>query len=163
MDSSVTVFRSADESASEDAAKVHELLTAEGIPAQLLDDDTPGIPSGAWEVRVAAEDQERAERLIAHFPPEDEFADVNASDELDLVTVFRSPGNASGMEAPAVESLLQASGISAVVVGDSRFPNLGQEVRVAKEHVETAAALIAEALAAGPSGAAEAEESGEIS
>ncbi len=161
MESQVVVFRSADETASEDAGKVREMLGEQGISAELFDDSAPGVPSGASEVRVAAEDQARAEELIARFRPDDEFADVDASEDLDEVTVFQSAGGASEMEAASVQALLEASGISASVVEDARFPNLGQEVRVAKEHVGTAKQLIADALAAGPAGAEEAEESGE--
>jgi hypothetical protein len=161
MESQVVVFRSADETAGEDAAKLREMLIEQSVPAELADDSAAGVPSGAWEVRVAAEDQIRAEELIARFQPEDEFADVDASEDLDEVTVFRSAGGTSEMEAASVQALLEAGGISAAVVDDARFPNLGQEVRVAREHVNTAKQMIADALAAGPAGAEEAEASGE--
>lgn len=62
------------------------------------------------------------------------------------------------MEAISVQSLLEASGIAAVVVGTDVMPNLPEEVRVAKEHVTEAKRIIAAALAAGPEGAAEAEK-----
>jgi hypothetical protein len=161
MESQVVVFRSADEAAGEDAAKIREMLSEQGVPAELADDSAAGVPAGAWEVRVAAEDQARAEELIAGFEPEDEFADADPSDDLDEVTVFQSAGGTSEMEAASVQALLEASGISAALVDDARFPNLGQEVRVAKDQVDTAKQLIADALAAGPAGAEEAEESGE--
>lgn len=80
------------------------------------------------------------------------------SHDLDLVTVFQSAGTTSEMEALSVQSLLQASGIDAVVVGTQTLPNLPDEVRVAKEHVSEAKRIIADALAAGPAGAAEAEK-----
>jgi hypothetical protein len=162
MESQVVVFRSADETASEDATNVREMLSEQGVTAELADDSAPGVPSGAWEVRVAAEDQARAEELIARFRPDDEFADVDASEDLDEVTVFQSEGGTSEMEAASIQALLEAGGISATIVGDARFPNLGQEVRVAKEHLGTAKQLIADALAAGPAGADEAEASGEV-
>lgn len=161
MESQVVVFRSADETASEDAAKVREMLSEQGVPSELADDSAPGVPSGAWEVRVTAEDRVRAEDLIARFQPEDEFANVDASEDLDEVTVFQSAGGTSEMEAASVQALLEASGIAAAVVDDARFPNLGQEVRVAREHVNAARQLIADALAAGPAGAEEAEAAGE--
>ncbi len=162
MESQVVVFRSADETAGEDAAKVQELLKEQSVPAELADDSAPGVPAGAWEVRVAPEDQARAEELIARFQPDDEFANVDASENLDEVTVFRAGAGApSEMEAASVQALLEANGISAVVVDDARFPNLGQEVRVPKEHVNAAKQAIADALAAGPAGAEEAEAAGE--
>jgi hypothetical protein len=158
MSSQITVFRSADETASEDAANVQQMLTDEGIAAALLDDNEPGIPEGAYEVRVDAANQARAEQLIAQFPPEAEVEDVDPSEALDQVTVF---GAASEMEAMSIHAVLEAGGISAMVVGDSRYPNFPQEVRVAREQEARARELIAEAVAAGPSGAEEAEELGE--
>jgi hypothetical protein len=80
------------------------------------------------------------------------------SHDLDMVTVFQSAGTASEMEALSVQSLLEAAGISAMVVGAASMPNLPEEVRVAKEHVTEAKRIIADALAAGSAGAAEAEK-----
>ena len=79
------------------------------------------------------------------------------SHELDMVTVFQSAGTTSEMEALSVQSLLEAAGISAMVVGTQSLPSLPEEVRVAREHVTEAKRIIADALAAGPAGAAEAE------
>jgi hypothetical protein len=165
MESQVTVFRSVDETASEDAKNIQKGLAGKSIQAWVFDDKAPGVPAGAWEVRVAPEHQSEADAFVANFPPtqedEDEFADVDPSGSLDEVTVFRSAGNTSEMEAASVQSLLEAGGIPAVVIGDARFPNLGQEVRVPKEHVTEAKRLIADALAVGSAGAEEAEASGE--
>jgi hypothetical protein len=158
MSSQITVFRSADESASEDATNVQQMLRDEGIAAAVLDDTAPGVPEGAYEVRVDSANQARAEQLVAQFPPEAEMEDVDPSEALDQVTVF---GAASELEAMSIHAVLEAGGISAMMVGDSRLPNVPQEVRVAKEHEARARELIAEALAAGPAGAAEAEELGE--
>ncbi|HEX5430345.1 MAG TPA: hypothetical protein VFW83_00150 [Bryobacteraceae bacterium] len=159
----MTVFRSADSSAREDAARVQEMLDGKGIPSSVLDDHAPGVPSGAWEVRVSAEDAPLADQLVAHFEPEDEFAKVDASRDLDLVTVFRTGGPTSEIEAMSIHSLLESSGISVFMVGDARFPNLGYEVRIPKEREEEAKRLIEEALEAGPAGADEAESSSEKS
>jgi hypothetical protein len=83
------------------------------------------------------------------------------SHDLDMVTVFQSAGTTSEMEALSVQSLLEAAGITAMVVGTQSLPNLPEEVRVAKEHVTEAKRIIAAALAAGPAGAAEAEKRSE--
>jgi hypothetical protein len=83
------------------------------------------------------------------------------SHDLDLVTVFRSAGTSSEMEALSVQALLQASGIDAVVEGTQALPNLPEEVRVAREHVTEAKRIIAAALEAGAAGAAEAEKRSE--
>jgi len=80
------------------------------------------------------------------------------SHDLDMVTVFQSAGTTSEMEALSVQSLLESAGISAMVVGTQSLPNLPEEVRVAREHVTEAKRIIADALSAGPAGAAEAEK-----
>ena len=80
------------------------------------------------------------------------------SHDLDLVTVFRLPeGGISETEVVAVQSLLEANGISTVLVGDAPLPNLAEEIRVPRQQAGRARQLIAEALATGPSGAEEAE------
>ena len=161
----VTVFRSADESAEEDARAIGELLAANGIKAAVLDDSALEVPTGAWEVRVASGQAAEAERLIAQAPlPEDELTEVDTSADLDMETVFQaSAGTTQELEANAVASLLEGAGIATVTVGDSVLPNLGFEVRVAKEHAERARELIREAQASGPSAADEAERATEKS
>ena len=86
---------------------------------------------------------------------------MDASHALDLVTVFGAEGSAREMEALQVQSILDAGGIASVVIGDSRYPNFGYQVRVAKEHRAKAMQLIEGALAAGPASAEEAERAGE--
>jgi hypothetical protein len=87
----------------------------------------------------------------------------NDSEELDLVTVFESAGTSSEMEALQVQALLESNGIEAVLIGDTRLPNIPEEVRVAKEDLSRAQQLIADALSAGPAAAVEAEAAGETS
>jgi hypothetical protein len=93
--------------------------------------------------------------------PPDASEHPDAGGQLDLVTVFQSAGSGAEMEALDVQALLEASGIQAFIVGDSRLPNLPEEVRVAQDHAEQATQLIADALAAGPAGAEEAEAASE--
>lgn len=74
------------------------------------------------------------------------------------MTVFRLPeGGVAESELLAVKNLLEANGILTVTVGDSPMPNFSDEIRVAAEDAEAARKVIADALAAGPQGAAEAE------
>jgi hypothetical protein len=134
------------------------MLAEAGIPAAILDDSAPGVPAGAYEVQVDVENQARAEDLIASFSPDEELEEVDPSHALDLVTVFGEEGSGSEMEAMQIQSILEAGGISAVVIGDSRYPIFGQQVRVAREHEARARQLIEEAQAAGPAGAEAAEE-----
>jgi hypothetical protein len=93
----------------------------------------------------------------------DEEVESTGGDEsrdLDMVTVFQAAGNTSEMEAMSVKGVLDAAGIFAMIVGDPRFPNLPEEVRVAREHVTQAKASDREdAISAGPAAAAEAESS----
>jgi hypothetical protein len=155
----VTVFRSADESAEEDAMAIREMLEAEGIDVVVLDDSAPGVPEMAWEVRVAPKDAAQAEQLIADARlPEDDMVEVDASPDLATETVFSAPAGAGAhMEAMAIKSILDSEGIASIMVGDPVLPNLGFEIRVAKEWAERARQAIADAQAAGPE-AAEQEE-----
>lgn len=86
---------------------------------------------------------------------------VEKSHKLDLVTVFRSAGTTSEMEAMSVKALLEASGITAVLEGTPTMPNLPEEVRVAREDASEAKRIIAAALEAGATGALEAEKTSE--
>lgn len=156
----LTVFRSADIGAESQARAVGELLESAEIPAQVLDDSSPGVPSGAWEVRVPARDAAFAERLIAEHRDDIETL-VNPSHDLDLVTVFASDAHNAEMEALAVRSLLEASGLPAVIVGASLYPNLPFEVRVPRRHAEQARQILREAQTLGPAAAEEAERAGE--
>lgn len=79
----------------------------------------------------------------------------------DMVTIFRSAGAEAELEALEIKALLESEGIDSILIGDSRFPNFPEEVRVAKEDAERAQALIAEAQANGPQAADEAEAASE--
>ena len=88
---------------------------------------------------------------------------MESETDLDIVPVFRAVGTSAEMETLSVQALLQAEGIDAVVVGDTRYPNLPEEIRVTRRDLRRAEQVIREALAAGPAGAAEAEIAGEES
>lgn len=83
------------------------------------------------------------------------------SHDLDLATVFESQGAEGEMEAMAVHGVLVANGVEAVLVGSSSLPNLPFMVQVPLEAREEALRLLAEAQAAGPAAADEAEQAGE--
>ena len=86
----------------------------------------------------------------------------NPPNEPGLVTVFRlAGGGIEEMEVLTVRQLLESNGIKTVLVGDSPMPNLSEEIRVTEEDADRARQLIADALAAGPAGAAEAEAESE--
>jgi hypothetical protein len=89
-------------------------------------------------------------------------SDNNPSNEPGLVTVFRlAGGGIDEMEVLTVRQLLESNGITTLLVGDNPLPNLAEEIRVAEEDAERAKQLIADALSAGASGAAEAEAESE--
>jgi hypothetical protein len=161
MEDFVTVFRSADESAEEDAGAVAEVLKNAGISPSVVDDDAPGVLEGAWEVRVPASESALAEQVIAaRHVPEDEFADPDKSHNMDFVTVFNTGDGSHESEAEAllVKGLLESNGIYATVAGEGvPIPSLGWEIRVAQEKEAEARRIIAEARQAGPSAADEAE------
>lgn len=65
------------------------------------------------------------------------------------------------MEAIAVQSVLEANGIEAVLMGSSSLPTFPFEVRVPHDQAGEARKLIDEARASGPAGAEEAERATE--
>ena len=153
----VTVYRSMDDSAEEDCEAIVELLTDNGLKAVLLDDSSPGVPEGAFEVQTAATDAARAEQLIADNPLIDELQDVDDSSSLDLETIYHADGTLAEVESLGIKNLLESNSIAAVLIGNSVLPTMSFEVRVARENVDRARQLIAEAQNAGPEAAEEAE------
>jgi len=156
----VTVYRSMDPEAAEDADCIVELLTDAGIQAVVRDDTAPGVPEGVFEVRVPTADAARAEQIIADNPPPEEAEEVDPSSDLDLETIV---GASSEMEAMGIKNLLESNGIATVLVGDSVLPNFPFEVRVARDQVLRARVLIADAEKRGPAAADEAELESESS
>src|SRR5271170_3065694 len=131
-----------DADAKEDSECILELLSDAGMKAVMLDDSTPGVSEGVFEVRVPAADAARAEELIAENPLPDEPEGLDPSSELDLETIASA---VTEMEATSMKSFLESKDIAAVLVGDSVLPNLAFEVRVAHDQAERARQLIADA------------------
>jgi hypothetical protein len=153
----VTVYRSMDANAKEDCETIVEILGDRNISAVILDDTAPGVPEGTFEVRVPAADSGRAEAIIDENPLPDEVEEVDDSEDLDLETIFHSDGPMAEVEAVAIKNVLEANGVAAVLFGDSVLPNFGFEVKVARDQVENARRLIAQAEADGPAAADEGE------
>ena len=152
----LTVFRSAESSAEEECSDIRAFLADNNIVATVAGDDTQEVVAGTFEVRVAAGDADRALQLISEMPVEAEPADP--SHERDLVSIYRSEATPlAEMEAMSLKAILESNDISAFVVGGAMMPNLPFEVRVALEDEERARAVIADAAAAGPAAADEAE------
>ncbi len=83
------------------------------------------------------------------------------SHELDMVNVFSSSNHDAEMEALAIQGVMDANGIPAMIVGPGTLPVLEFEVQVPKERLAEARQALAEAKAAGPAAAAEAEAASE--
>ena len=156
----VTVYRSADADADSDAASVQAYLAANGVNAVVVDGKTAGVVPGSLEVRVASADAPQAEALVSQFDPDAPLR-ADPSRDLDMVPIASMMGATGEMEAIGIKSVLDAAGITSIVIGDSTLPNLEFHIRVAKTDVEKARAVLAEAEAAGPAAAAEAERESE--
>jgi hypothetical protein len=87
--------------------------------------------------------------------------DMSVPDE-GMATVFQSSGVTAEMEADTVKEVLESNGVPAIVTGLDVLPGAHEvTVQVAAERQEEAERLIAEALAAGPAAAEEAERASE--
>jgi len=94
--------------------------------------------------------------------PEDEEEQQNedvgdSSHSLDMVTMYTSLAAEAEMEADMIHGVLESNGVPSIVVRAAQYPALGYEVQVPRSRLEEAERLIAEAQAAGPEAAAEAE------
>lgn len=156
----ITVYRTMDMNAKDEAASVRSLLEQSGIAALVVDDQAPGVLEGTYEVKVCAADQAQAEALI-NRAPDDSQLEASPSHQYDQETVFSGEGITAEVEAISVQGVLSANNIGSMLVGSSTLPNLRFEVRVAAEDQERAMQCLAEAQAAGPAAAEEAERATE--
>lgn len=155
-----TVFRTMDENAQEEAQRVRDLLIDAGIYAVVCDDRNPGVVEGTYEVQVPPAEAPRAESLLqadTEAAGDSTYEPLDPSHEMDLETLFSGEGTIAEIEANAIKGVLDAANIPAMIVGDSVLPNFPFAVRVPREHLEAARQTIAEAQAAGPAAAEEAE------
>lgn len=150
----VTIYRSAEHSAIDDAAEVCEVLSEAGLSPKIFGDDYPGVPSGACEVRVPAPEADRADQLLAAAEVR-ETAIGDPSHDLDLETIFTAIGATAEVEALGVRSVLEANGIQTVFISPPLYPNLRFVVKVPKNQFGQALTVLEEARAAGPQAAEE--------
>jgi hypothetical protein len=156
----VTIWRSADPSAEDQAAAVQETLARAGLTAVLFTEDDPGVPEGAYEVRVPAAQESRAEQALAERAPE---AEQDNSSALDLITVYEGQGTTAELEALSIRALLDSADIPSVLVGTPTIPNLPFRVKAPRSMAEQAHAAIEAAKATGPQAAEAAERATEPS
>ena len=152
----VTVFRSADTGAEEQADTVRDLLANTGIEARVFSGSDAGVMKGVFEVRVPAERQADAERLIETEQTLNQEA-LDVSHDFDMVPAFVSDEASAEMIATEIRAILDAQGIPSVMVSGTMFPSLPYEVRVPRASLEDARKAIAAAEEAGPAAAEEAE------
>ncbi len=74
-----------------------------------------------------------------------------------MVPFFSSSNHDAEMEATSIHSVLEANGIPSILVGPASLPSLEFQVQVSEERLADAVHAVAEARAAGPAAAAEAE------
>ena len=86
---------------------------------------------------------------------------IDPSHDFDMVTLYSSLGVDAEMEADFIHGVLESNGIPSIVVRGAEYPVLGYEVQAPRSRVAEAERLIAEAQAAGPEAAAEAEAASE--
>ena len=87
--------------------------------------------------------------------------DPEAPDDVEMVALWSSSAHDAELEADNVHALLDANGIPSIVVGPSVLPVVEFQVQVSRDRLDEARRVIAEAEAAGPEAAAEAEAAGE--
>ena len=119
----VTVYRSADSDADQDAEAMLNYLVANGLHPLIVDDTVVGVVPGSYEVRVPASEASAAERLVTSFDP-DAPQPADPSADLDMVPIASMMGATGEMEAMGIKSVLDAAGVPNVLIGGSTLPNL---------------------------------------
>lgn len=78
-------------------------------------------------------------------------------DSRKMVAFFSSSNHDAEMEATSIHLVLEANGIPSILVGPASLPSLEFQVQVSEERLADAVQVVAEARAAGPAAAAQAE------
>lgn len=147
----VTVFRSAEDGAQDEAANIVEMLAEAGLNAMLLTEEYPGVLPGSVEVRVPQTEEEQALDLID--AQAGQTIEGSASHGFDLVELYRGAGTSGEVEAVSIRAVLDANHIPSVLIGSTQMPNLPFRVMVPQVFAEAAQQVLDEAVAAGPAAA----------
>jgi hypothetical protein len=86
---------------------------------------------------------------------------MSENDSEKMVPFFSSSNHDAEMEATSIMGVLESNDIPAMLVGPASLPSLEFQVQVQEDRLADAIAAVAEARAAGPAGALEAEMNGE--
>ncbi|MBM3796065.1 MAG: hypothetical protein FJW31_18850 [Acidobacteria bacterium] len=144
----VTVFRSAEDGAQDEAANIVDMLAEAGLNAMLLTEDYPGVPPGSVEVRVPEAEEEQALDLID--AQVGQTMEGSTSHGFDLVELYRGAGTSGEVESVSIRAVLDANHIPSVLVGPMQMPNLPFRVMVPQVFLDAAQQVLDEAAAAGP-------------
>ena len=87
--------------------------------------------------------------------------ELDTSHELDMVTIYESNAIDAEAEAEVIRGVLESNGIPANIVSGGPVIPVGFQIQVPRSRLQEAERAIAEARAAGPQGADEAEASTE--
>lgn len=155
----VTVYRSGDSNANDEASAIVDMLADAGLNAMLLTDDYPGVLQGTVEVRVPAEEEEAALDVIDASATES--GEGTTSHGYDLVEIYRGQGANGELEAVSIRAVLDASHVPSVVVGSMQLPNLPFRVMVPQLFAQAAEQALSDAEKAGPSAAEQGEAASE--
>jgi regulator of protease activity HflC (stomatin/prohibitin superfamily) len=93
--------------------------------------------------------------------PEPDEVETDASSDMDMVTLFSSSAMDAELEANNIHFVLEAAGIPSALIEPSVIPSLEYQVQVPRADAAEAERVLAEARAAGPEAAAEAEAASE--
>jgi hypothetical protein len=156
----VTIFRSMDSSASDEANEISSLLENAGLDPVVQDDTAPDVPAGAFVVKVPEDQAVRADEILENAE-ELETEPGDPSHSMDLETIFSAMGALAEVEALGIRNVLDANGIPTVYVSPPQYPNLRFVVKVPQRYMSQAEQILADARAAGPEAAEEAEREGE--
>jgi hypothetical protein len=86
---------------------------------------------------------------------------MSENDSEKMVSFFSSSNHDAEMEATSIMGVLESNGIPAMLVGPATLPSLEFQVQVPEDRLADAISAVAEARAAGPAAALEAEINGE--
>ena len=152
----IPIYRVNDRNAAQDVEVVRNLLVSSGLDAAVADDNH-GLPDGTFEVRVPAEQADRAREILNAGPAREDPGGVDPSSDLDMITLRQFDGATGEIQALAIKGILDSIGINSVVVGASSLPNLSFFLHVAQADADRANAAIQDAEATAPAAAAEAD------
>ena len=86
---------------------------------------------------------------------------MDVSHDMDMATLYVSSAVDAEMEADMIRGIMETNGIPSIVMRGAEFPSFGYGVQVPQARLEEAQRLVAEAQAAGPEAASEAERESE--